>query len=269
MGEIVVPNEMARALGITGLQFRNWLRAGAAAGHPLLASHQHGARWEFTRQEADQLMAEYREGRRPATSPQGEGGPRASRAAVRRDTVERSEDAGHRLVEEWMGEEVETLEDLLKPGLSGVVVGINPSPVSVAAGHYYQGRVGQTFFRRLAEAGVLPQGDGFEDDRAFAAGLGLTDVVKRPTPRAADVTPEEMEHGRALLEAKLRELEVPRVLFTFKGAAVTLLGEFDGHGLRPGAPLAGAEVFVMPGPYEARDRVRTALEALAEWWEAD
>ena len=56
-----------------------------------------------------------------------------------------------------------------------------------------------------------------------------------------------MEHGRALLEAKLREYEVRRVLFTFKGAAVELLGAFDGYGLRPGAPLAGAEAFVMPG----------------------
>lgn len=260
---------MARALGITGLQFRNWLRAGAAAGHPLLASHQHGARWEFTREEADQLMAEYREGGRAARPAESAGAPAGRRAEVRRERVERSEDVGHRVVDEWMGAEVETLEDLLVPGLSGVVVGINPSPVSVAAGHYYQGRVGQTFFRRLSEARVLPKGDGYEDDRAFAAGLGFSDVVKRPTPRAADVTPEEMEHGRALLEAKLGEFEVPRVLFTFKGAAVTLLGEFDGHGLRPGAPLAGAEVFVMPGPYEAGDRVRAALTDLADWWEAD
>jgi hypothetical protein len=35
-----------------------------------------------------------------------------------------------------MGEKAETLADLLRPGLRAVVVGINPSPVSVAAGHY-------------------------------------------------------------------------------------------------------------------------------------
>lgn len=168
-----------------------------------------------------------------------------------------------------MGQEVETLEDLLAPDLRGVVVGINPSPVSVAAGHYYQGRVGQTFFRRLAEAEILPEGESFEDDRAFASGLGFTDVVKRPTPRATDVADEELEHGKELLEAKLREHEVPRVLFTFKGAAEALLGRFDGHGLRPETPLAGAEVFVMPGPYEARDRVTQALHALRGWWNAD
>ena len=59
-----------------------------------------------------------------------------------------------------MGEEVETLADLLRSGLRGVVVGINPSPVSVAVGHYYQERVGQAFLRRLERAGVLSGGDG-------------------------------------------------------------------------------------------------------------
>ena len=38
-----------------------------------------------------------------------------------------------------MGNQVQTLADLFRHGLRAVVVGINPSPVSVAAGHYYQG----------------------------------------------------------------------------------------------------------------------------------
>lgn len=62
---------------------------------------------------------------------------------------------GHRVVERWRGEPVEPLADLLRPGLRAVCVGINPSPVSVAAGHYYQGRLGRLFFSRLYEAGVL------------------------------------------------------------------------------------------------------------------
>ena len=52
---------------------------------------------------------------------------------------------GHRVKETWMGEDVETLADLLRPGLNAVCVGINPSPVSVAAGHYYQGPPGNDF----------------------------------------------------------------------------------------------------------------------------
>jgi hypothetical protein len=42
----------------------------------------------------------------------------------------------HRVTEEWMGQQVETLEDLLRPGLRAVCIGINPAPTSVRAGHY-------------------------------------------------------------------------------------------------------------------------------------
>src|SRR5712691_1489057 len=42
-----------------------------------------------------------------------------------------------------------TLPDIPpKPG-GILLVGINPAPVSVAAGHYYQGRIGQRLWRRL------------------------------------------------------------------------------------------------------------------------
>ena len=99
-------------------------------------------------------------------------------------------ETGHRATEMWMGQEVETLTaTLLRPGLKAVVVGINPSPVSVAAGHYYQGQLGHRFYKRLHEAGVIDlNAGGFEDDVAFAAGIGFTGVVKRSTrePMACD-----------------------------------------------------------------------------------
>jgi TDG/mug DNA glycosylase family protein len=177
-----------------------------------------------------------------------------------------SADPGHRVTEDWLGDEVPTLADLLGPGLRGVVVGINPSTVSVAAGHYYQGRLGQRFFSGLLDAGVLPVGDGFEDDRAFKAGLGFTDVVKRATARETGLRTGELLHGRKRLEVRLAELAVPRIIFTYKTAAATLLGRFDGFGLRPGRPLAGAEVFVMCGPMAKRIDRAHAIRDLREWW---
>jgi hypothetical protein len=44
-----------------------------------------------------------------------------------------------------------------------------------------------------------------------------------------------------------------------------MLGPFDGHGLQS-TRLAGAEVFVMPGPMERASRVNRALGELAAWW---
>lgn len=272
VGEIVVPNEMARQLGITGLQLRNWLRSQKSAGHPLLGGHQYRQRWEFSRADADRLMAEFAEtreggerstsGRAPVKSSSPPRSRRSGRASALGARHAPPEDPGHRMTEQWMGEEVETLADLLGPGMRAVVVGVNPAPTSVTAGHYYQGASGQRFFSRLASAALLPSGEGFEDDRAFAAGIGFTDVVKRPTPSAKDLRPGEVEHGRALMEDKLAALAVPLIIFTFKAAATPLLGRFEGHGSIGRRRLAGARIFVMPGPMEKRERVTAALAQL-------
>ena len=89
----------------------------------------------------------------------------------------------HTVTADWMGESVETLEDLLREDLRAVCVGINPSVVSVSRGHYYQGTLGKLFYRRLRSIGLLPEGfDGCEDDALFERGVGFTDIVKRPTP---------------------------------------------------------------------------------------
>ena len=74
---------------------------------------------------------------------------------------------GHQAYEIWLGERVLTLEDVLPAEPLVVCVGINPSPTSVAIGHYYQGSLGQRFFSRLRQAELIDEaGAGFEDDAA-------------------------------------------------------------------------------------------------------
>lgn len=164
-----------------------------------------------------------------------------------------------------MGELVTTLEDLLRPGLRAACVGINPAPKSVEAGHYYQGPLGQSFFARLRHAGLVSSTfDGYEDDAAFADGIGFTDIVKRPTSGAREVKPAEFAHGRGLLEAKLAEHNPELVIFTFKKTAQTLFGPFAGNGFLPGLELAHSEVFVMPGPYERAGTAAATMKQLAQ-----
>ncbi len=164
-----------------------------------------------------------------------------------------------------MGDRVQTLEDLLRPGLRAVCVGINPSPVSVEAGHYYQGILGQRFFGRLRYVGLLSLDcDGFEDDAAVASGVGFTDIVKRPTAKAAALSPAEFEHGQNLLEAKLEANRPELVIFTFKKAAESLFGSFSGNGFVPDLRLGHSEVFVMPAPYESNTTAYSTLDTLAE-----
>jgi TDG/mug DNA glycosylase family protein len=171
----------------------------------------------------------------------------------------------HRVRELWMGEEVETLADLIPREARVMCVGINPAPVSVAAGHYYQGTLGQRFFGRLRQADLLPAHvQGWEDDAAMELGVGFTDVVKRPTASADQVRPGELAHGRALLIAKLEAAGAPLAIFSFKKAATTVLGKFEGNGFVRGLRLGHSEVFVMPGPMEARQTAHEAIETLRQ-----
>jgi TDG/mug DNA glycosylase family protein len=151
----------------------------------------------------------------------------------------------------------------LRPGLFTVVVGINPAPPSVAAGHYWQGNTGRTLWRRLRFVGLMPESfDGYEDDAAFAAGVGFTDVVKRSTATSAELSRAELNHGLADLERKLANVGAPLAIFAFKKAATTLLGEFPGNGFVPDLRVGASEVFVMPGPYEDAERARVTLGTL-------
>lgn len=137
--------------------------------------------------------------------------------------------------------------------------------MSVEAGHYYQGRLGQRFYSRLGSVGLLPDTwDGFEDDAAFAAGIGFTDIIKRPTRSAKELRPTEYEYGRELLLAKLGEYAPELVIFTFKKTAIELCGPIDGFGLVSGLKAGGIEAFIMPGPYERADRADRALDQLRE-----
>lgn len=111
---------------------------------------------------------------------------------------------GHQTTVTMHGMPVLTLADLWPARPRAVIVGVNPAPLSVEAGHYYQGQDGRRAMARLRTTGLLPpEGGGFVDDEAVAAGVGFTDIAQRPTRRATDLNPREVADGRARLRAEL------------------------------------------------------------------
>ena len=169
---------------------------------------------------------------------------------------------GHRVRARWLGKWIWTLEDVIPPDPVAVCVGVNPAPLSVAVGHYYQGELGKRLYERLRWAGLLPTEPGWEDDVGAGAGVGFTDLVKRPTARAEDVRQEDYAFGRALLERKLAEARPRLVIFTFKRAAEKFFGDFEGNGFVRGLKIGSARVFVMPGPTEERARAQRTVRQL-------
>ena len=169
----------------------------------------------------------------------------------------------HRVTEDWMGQPVDTLEDLLRDDLYAVCVGINPSVVSVEQGHYYRGALGRQFYGRLRCVDLLPDDvDGWEDDALFDLGVGLTDIIKRATAKADKLLSKEFAHGRPLLLDKLDQVAPTLVIFTFPKAAQKLFGVKATTGFFD--PGTGDETtwFAMPGPYEERTRRDGLLDEL-------
>lgn len=124
---------------------------------------------------------------------------------------------GYQSVENWMGDEVLTLADVWPEHPRAMIVGLNPAPVSVAAGHYYQGQIGQRQLGRLVDAGVLQRDRGSViEEAASAAGIGFTDIVKRPTKGEDGIGAIEIEYGRRVLRDKLAAREVPLVICVFR-----------------------------------------------------
>ena len=176
---------------------------------------------------------------------------------------------GYQAREEWMGHEVLTLADVWPAEPRAMIVGLNPAPSSVEAGHYYQGQVGQGQLRKLAAAGLFgaPSGRHFEEV-ALAARVGFTDVVKRPSRGEGDVGADEIRHGSAQLADKLRARGVGLIVCVFRHPVKVLLGTEGVVGMQPKVTPWGAHVFRMPGPFDKRDNVERVMSELSAYLDA-
>ncbi len=92
----------------------------------------------------------------------------------------------------------------MRAGLRIVFIGYNPGIESGRAGHYYAFR-GNVFWRQLNESGLVGRPVGFADDSLLGdeSGIGFTDLCRRPTARAGELTKEELAEGALRLHAEL------------------------------------------------------------------
>src|SRR5579871_392235 len=126
------------------------------------------------------------------------------------------------------------LPDYLDSGLKVIFVGFNPSVYSAAMGHYYA-RPANQFWRCLNGSGLLPEdvslGAG-DDFRLPRFGLGLTDVVKRPTRSCNDLRAGDYREGVIHLREKLERFVPATVAFNGKG----VFEAYARFGTPPGLP---------------------------------
>jgi mismatch-specific thymine-DNA glycosylase len=138
-----------------------------------------------------------------------------------------------------------TLPDHLRSGMKLVIIGCNPADRSARVGHYYAGR-GNEFWPLIHDSGIVPELlDHRDDKRMIEFGIGLTDLVKRPTRGGEELRREEFAEGRILLAQKLQEYAPQVLAFNGKDAYENFSQRPCNLGLQK-ERLYGAMVFVLP-----------------------
>ena len=145
-------------------------------------------------------------------------------------------------------------------------VGLNPSPVSVEAGHYHQGRLGRTFWRRLMLARILPAGDPHRDRRRGArrrrprhhrpAQGPDRRATRRPTRSCA---PASVRCGRRS-PCGDRPRSCSSTSAPPRSPPAATSPEPWGH--LEGVALAGRPCVLLPGPYATTEQVDEGINFL-------
>jgi len=139
------------------------------------------------------------------------------------------------------------LADIIKPGLTVLFIGYNPSPRSAEQGHHYAGR-NNRFWELLFRAGLTPEKlDCGRDMELLNYGYGSTNIVERPTKSADQITREEYLTGRVTLKEILAKYKPKIACYVGIGVYKAFAGKTKvSWGLQEGQLVPGVRDFVAP-----------------------
>jgi TDG/mug DNA glycosylase family protein len=158
------------------------------------------------------------------------------------------------------------LNDHISPGVRILFVGINPGLRSAATGHHFAG-YSNRFWKLLFDSKLVSEPLTYQDDwRLPDWGLGLTNIIQRPSTGIDVLKPGEYVAGRKRLVATVKHyrphgiallgVTIYRTLFPDHQTGRISLGLQD-------KTLANRPVFVLPNPSgrNAHYSYRTMLTA--------
>lgn len=143
------------------------------------------------------------------------------------------------------------LTDHISPGVRILFVGINPGLRSAATGHHFAGHSNR-FWKLLFESKLTPEPLTHQDDwRLPDWGLGLTNIIQRPSAGIDVLKPREYIAGRKRLIATVKHYRPHAVALLGVTIYRTLFPEYRTGRISLGwqdKPLADCPVFVLPNP---------------------
>lgn len=162
--------------------------------------------------------------------------------------------------------------DLLGDDVRLLFVGINPG-LWTAATQTHFAHPANRFYPALLRAGIItravdPSAGMTDEDREHlqSRGIGITNLVRRATARASELTDDELREGGKSLESLVAEVQ-PRVVavagITAYRSAFAVRRAVPG---RQPADLSGAQLWVVPNPsgLNAHETIATLAEAYGE-----
>jgi double-stranded uracil-DNA glycosylase len=143
------------------------------------------------------------------------------------------------------------LRDRVRRPVRVLFVGINPGIRSAATGHHFAG-YSNRFWNLLFDSRLVPEPVRTEEDARLPQwGLGITNLIARPTPGIDTLRPAEYVAGERVLRRKVRRwrpqivafvgVTLYRVVFARPAALPVTVG------LQP-ERFEGSAVFVLPNP---------------------
>lgn len=142
---------------------------------------------------------------------------------------------------------LEPISDHIKENLLVLFVGFNPSVKSSETGHHYA-NPNNRFWTILHNAGITSRKfSSDEDGKLLELGLGLTNIVHRPTKAAQEISKEEYNAGKVELKEKIRLYKPAIVCFVGKGVYQEYSGKKDiNWGIQTMSIVEGTIDFVAP-----------------------
>jgi TDG/mug DNA glycosylase family protein len=144
--------------------------------------------------------------------------------------------------------------DLVGPDLKLLFVGINPG-LWTAATQTHFAHPGNRFYPALLQGGVIerridPAAGMSDDDRDYlrSRGIGITNIVRRATAKASELTDAELRDGGERLVETVRRTTPAVVAIAGITAYRTAFGLPKAVPGRQPEPLEGAELWVVPNP---------------------
>jgi double-stranded uracil-DNA glycosylase len=163
-----------------------------------------------------------------------------------------------------------TVPDLVGPGLKLLFVGINPGLWTAATSTHFA-HPGNRFYPALLRAGVIDRlidrGVGMtDDDRRYLVerGIGITNLVARATPRAAEISAEELRAGGIRLETFVAQHDPRLVAVAGVTAYRTAFDEPRAVLGRQPQSLGTAELWAVPNPSGLN--AHETIDSLANWY---